>query len=88
MKTTITRATAIEVSAYLTQYDTPEAALHQARVQLAAIRPYTSRVLSRVIDALELVVAHPAKLDKNLATIRTIATEAEARKAASAYATY
>ena len=73
MKTPITRAVAIEVNAYLTQYETPEAALHQARVQLAAIRPYTSRDLSRVIDMLLHLIAHPAKLDKNLATIRAIA---------------
>ena len=69
----ITRATALEVNAYITRYETPEAALHQARVQLASIRPYTSRDLSRVIDMLQHLIAHPAKLDTNLTIIRAIA---------------
>jgi hypothetical protein len=56
---TITTDTAREVTARIRAYGTPESALHSIRVELDAIRPYTSRDLARAANAICVVLKAP-----------------------------
>lgn len=79
---TITTETAREAIARITAYGTPEAAWHSIHVDLTAIRPYTSRDLSRAADALATVItASPEHRAARLADLHALAQASPAPSA-------
>ena len=71
----ITRATAERLTKTIAFHGTPEIALHQARVQLTAIRPYTNSELEHVANVLMYIIAKtPETQTKLLGQLEVIAS--------------
>lgn len=70
----LTAKKADEILGLLDMFGTPEVAAHQCRVQLQAIRPYTSRDLSRSIEILDYLSRFQG--DRRVYLITQLATAA------------